>query len=101
MSTRHHSTTTTQPFRGSGVVEGGGFAVQFPSHDISIHLAVSDEKNKHVSGIDAWTVHPRVVEIGLSSFNQHDLKIMVQIGQTASDNTSAHHQQHTSDLKTD
>jgi hypothetical protein len=48
--------------------------------------------NKHVAWVNAGTVNPRVVEVRLSSLNKHDLEIMVQVGQTASNNTTVHHQ---------
>jgi hypothetical protein len=88
VGTRDNSTSTTKPFRGPGVVEGSSFAVEL-----------------HILGVDARTVHPRVllarqplvtpdffgqtnVQVALSSFNEHDLEIVVQVGQTACHDTT-------------
>jgi hypothetical protein len=72
MSTGHNSTSPTQPFRRSGVVERSSLTIQL-----------------HVPWIDTRTVHPRIVEVRLSSFDKHDLEIMVQISQPASNDATA------------
>jgi hypothetical protein len=72
MSTRHHSTSPTQPFRRSGVVKRSSLTIQL-----------------HISWINTRTINPRIVEVRLSSFNKHNLKIVIQISQSASNNTTA------------
>ena len=72
MSARNDRTTAREPFGRTRVVEGGGLAVQL-----------------HVAWEDTWAVDPRVVEVVLSSLNEHDLEAVVQIGQTASNDATA------------
>lgn len=72
MCTGHNSSASIEPFRGPGVVEGGSLAVQL-----------------HVPGVDARAEDPWVVEIVLTSLNQEDLEVVVEVGQTASDDAAA------------
>ena len=71
MGTGYDSTTATEPLGRSRVVERSSLTVEL-----------------HVLGVDTGSVDPRVVEVGLSSFDKHDLKVMVQVGQTASNDTA-------------
>ena len=68
---RHNSSASVKPFRRARVVEGSSLAVQL-----------------HVPRVDTWTEDPWVVEIVLSSLNQEDLEVVVEVGQTSSNNTS-------------
>lgn len=71
MSTRHNSSAAIEPLRGTGVVEGGSLAVQL-----------------HVPRVDTRTENPWVVEVVLSSLNQEDLEVVVEIGESSSHNTT-------------
>lgn len=71
MGAGYDSTTTTEPFRRSRVVERSSLTVEL-----------------HVLGVDTGSVDPRVVEVGLSSFNEHNLEVVVQVGQAASNDTA-------------
>ena len=65
MCTWHNRTTACKPLAGSGVIEGRSLAVQL-----------------HVDRVDTRTVDPWVVKIGRSALDQHDLELVVQIGQS-------------------
>lgn len=71
MSARDNSFTTIQPRRGPRVVESSCLGVQF-----------------HVSGVNARTIDPRVVQVTLSRFDEKDLEVVVEIGQTCGDRYS-------------
>lgn len=68
----NNSTTASKPLRGPGVVKGSRLAVQF-----------------HVPGEDARTENPWVVQVALSGLNEHDVELVVQVGQAASNHTTA------------
>ena len=65
MGARHDGATSIKPFGWTRVVESGRLGVQL-----------------HVSRVNAGTVDPWVVQIALSSFNQKDLEVVVEISQT-------------------
>jgi len=65
-------TATGKPLRWSGVVERSSLAVEF-----------------HVTGVDARAEDPWVVQVALSGFDEHNLEVMVKVGQTACHDTSA------------
>lgn len=67
MSAWHDCTASGEPFRWSRIIERGSLAVQL-----------------HVPWVYTWTVDPWVVEVRLAGLDQHDLEVMVQVGQTAS-----------------
>jgi hypothetical protein len=71
MSDGHHSSAAIKPLRGSRVVEGGSFAVQL-----------------HVSRVNTRAENPWVVEIVLSALNQEDLEVVIQVGQSASNDAT-------------
>lgn len=71
MGTGYDSTTATEPLGRSRVVERSSLTVEL-----------------HVLGVDTGSVDPRVVEVGLSSFNEHNLEVVVQVGQAASNDTA-------------
>ena len=71
MRTRHNSPTSIEPLGRSRVVEGGSLTVQF-----------------HILRVDTWTEDPWVVEVVLSSLNQEDLEIVVEVGQPTRNYTS-------------
>ena len=71
MRNRHNSSAAIEPLRGTRVVEGGSLAVQL-----------------HVPRVDTGTENPWVVEVVLSSLNQEDLEVVVEIGETSSHNTT-------------
>lgn len=64
-------TTTRQPLGRTRVVEGCSLAVQL-----------------HVTWEDTRTEHPWVVEVALASLNKQHLELVVQIGQTASNDAT-------------
>lgn len=72
MSSWNNGTTASKPLRWPGVVKRSRLAVQL-----------------HVPGEDTRAEHPWVVEVALASLNEQDLELVVQVGQTASNNTTA------------
>jgi hypothetical protein len=68
----HNSPAPIEPFRRTRVVEGSSLAIQL-----------------HVLGVDTRAEDPWVVEVVFSGLNQEDLEIVVKIGQSSSDYTSA------------
>ena len=71
MGTRHHSSATIKPLGRPRVVEGCRLTVKL-----------------HVTGINPRAEHPWVVQVALASFDKKDLEIVVEIGQSSSDNAS-------------
>jgi hypothetical protein len=71
MCTRNDSSASVEPFRWAGVVEGGSLAVQL-----------------HVPRVDTRTEYPWVVQVVLPTLDQEDLELMVQVGQSACDDTT-------------
>lgn len=67
----NHSAAARKPLRWARVVERSGLGVQL-----------------HVPWVDTWAENPWVVQVALSSFNKQDLEVVVQVGQSASDDTS-------------
>lgn len=65
MGAGHNSFSTSQPLRRTGLIKRCCLGVEF-----------------HVSWIDTRPKDPRVVEVALTSLNQQNLEIMVQICQT-------------------
>lgn len=67
----HNSSAAIKPLRGTRVVESGSLAVQL-----------------HVPRVDTRAEDPWVVQVVLSTLNQEDLEVVVEIGQTSSNHTT-------------
>lgn len=70
VGTRNDSSASIEPFRGSRVVKRGSLAVQL-----------------HVTWVNTRAEDPWIVQVGLSSLNQEDLEIMIQVRQSSSNDT--------------
>jgi hypothetical protein len=75
MSAWDDCATSSKPLGWTRIVERSRLAIQL-----------------HVPGIDARPEHPWVVEIALSSFDEHHLEVVIQIGQAACNYTPVHRQ---------
>lgn len=90
MSTWDDCSATGKPFRGPRVVEARSLAVQ-------LHVSWIDSRPVHLrplistlslAVLGEQASYPRVVQIALASFDEHNLEIVVQVGQPSGHHTA-------------